>query len=119
MTYEELVKDHSADMIEKLLTEVLTNEPVEIRFDYLDNDQWSIITMNIYEEDKEISVRLHANDSYDLHFGYYDDKDDFHEIIKPLTDDEKLIIPKKLKKLMEKVLSDEQGLRLPTGFFSK
>ena len=119
MTYEELIKDHSGSMIEKLLTDVLTKEQLEIRFDFSDDDQWSIITMHVYEEDKEISIRMHAGDHYDLYFGYYDDEDEFFEIIKPLTENEKDMLPVKLKKLMAKVLSDEQGIRVPGNILSR
>jgi hypothetical protein len=119
MNFEELVKNSSGEMIEKLLTDVLGKDAVEVRFEFEDNDQWSVITMHIYEEDKEISIRLHANDRYDLYFGYYDDEDEFHEIIKELSPEEKLMIPKGLQKVMTKVLSDEQGMRLPGNFLSK
>jgi len=119
MTYEDLVKNHSAEIIEKLVTHVVNKEPVEVHFNFENDDQWAIITMHIYEEDKEISVRLHANDLYDLHFGYYNDDDEFLEIIQPLTEEEKMIIPERLKKVMKKVLADEQGMRLPVNFLSR
>ena len=119
MTYEDLVKNHAGEMIEKLLTEVMSKDAVEVRFDFEDNDQWSVVSMHIYAEDKEISLRLHANDRYDLYFGYYDDKDEFFEIIQPLTEEEKKIIPKGLQKIMEKVLADERGMRLPGKLLSK
>jgi hypothetical protein len=118
MTYEELVKNHSDELIEKLVTEVISKDTVDIRFEFEDEDQWSVISMHIYEEDKEISLRLHANDRYDLCFGYYDDKDDFFEIIQPLTPEEKNILPKKLQKVMEKVLTGEQGMRIPCNLLS-
>ena len=119
MTYEELVKNKSGEMIEKLVTEVISKDSAEVRFEFEDNEQWSVITMHIYEEDKEISLRLHANDRYVLYFGYYDDDDEFHEITQPLTPEEKKIIPKGLQKVMAKVLTDEQGMRLPGNFLSK
>ncbi len=119
MTYEELIKTHSGDMIERVLAWVISKDPVEIRFDFLDADQWAIISMHLYEEDKEISIRLHLNDVYDLHFGYYDDEDEFHEIIHPLTEDEKKILPDGLKKLMKNVLDKEEGMRIPGNFLSK
>ena len=119
MTFEELIKNHSADVIEKLITEILTKGPVEIHFDFLEEDQWSIITTHQYEEDKEISVRLHLNDYYDLYFGYYNDEDDFIEIVHPLTEEEKKILPVRLKKVMKKVLDDEQGMRIPNNFLSR
>jgi hypothetical protein len=119
MTYEELLKNHAGGMVEKLVTEVINKEVVEVRFEFEDNEQWSVISMHIYEEDKEISLRLHADDRYELCFGYYDDEDEFFEITKQLTPKEKEIIPKGLQKVMEKVLADEQGMRLPGNFLSK
>jgi hypothetical protein len=119
MTNEERVKNHSGEMIKKLVADAISKKAVEIRFEFEDNDQWSIITMHDYEEDHEISVRLHANDEYDLHFGFYDDDDEFKEIIQKLSPEEKKLIPKGLQKVMEKVLADEQGMRLPGSLLSK
>lgn len=119
MTYQELVKDHSGKMIEQLIAWVIEEDPFEIQFDFLDSDQWALITMHQYEEDKEISLRLHLNDYYDMYFGYYDDEDEFFEIIHPLTEEEKEIIPQALRKLMKKVLDDEKGLRITGKFLSR
>jgi len=119
MTFEELIKNHSADVIEKLITEVLSKDFIEIHFDFLEADQWSIITTHQYEEDREISLRLHLNDYYDLYFGYYNDEDEFIEIVHPLTEEEKKILPVRLKKVMKKVLDDEQGMRIPNNFLSR
>jgi hypothetical protein len=118
MTFEELIKNHSADVIEKLITEVLSKDPVEIHFDFLDEDQWAIITTHQYEEDTETSLRLHLNDYYDLYFGYYNDEDEFVDIVHPLTEEEKKIVPVRLKKVMKKVLDDEQGMRIPSNLLS-
>jgi len=119
MTYEELVKNHAGELIEKLVTDVLTKDPVDVSFEFEGNEQWSIISMHIYEEDKQIALRLHANDRYEIYFGYYDDEDEFFEIIRQLTPEEVLMIPKRLQKVMAKVLVDEQGMRLPGNFLSR
>jgi hypothetical protein len=119
MTYEELVQNHAPSLIEKVLTEVMSKDVIEVRFDFEDNDQWSVITMHIYEEDKEISIRLHADKVFKLYFGYYDDEDEFFEIVKTLTQEEIDLIPKGLQKVMEKVRTSEEGLRLPGNFLSK
>jgi len=119
MTYEELVRDHAGEMIEKLVTDVIGKEAIEIRFDFLDDDQWSVISMHIYEEDKEISLRLHTGNQFELYFGYYDDEDEFFEITRMLTLEEIKTIPKGLQKLMAKVLADEQGMRLPGHLLSR
>jgi hypothetical protein len=119
MTYEELVKNHAGSLVEKLVTEVINKEIVEVHFEMDDTAEWSVIKMHIYEEDKEISVRLHSNDQWFLHFGYYDDDDEFLELIQPLTQAEKDLIPKGLQKVMLKVLVSEKGMRLPGNFLSK
>jgi len=119
MSYEELVKNHSPELIERLVTWVVNEDPVEIHFDFLDNDQWAIISMHIYEEDQQISIRLHTADRYDLYFGYYDDEDEFFEIIHTLTEEEKKILPDSLKKLMKSVLDKEEGIRIPGSFLSR
>jgi hypothetical protein len=119
MNYEDLMNNHATQMIERLVTEILTQEAVDVRFDYEDNEQWSQVTIHIYEEDNEISLRLHPGDRFKLYFGYYDDKDDFHEIIKELTPEEANAIPKALRKAMAKVLADEEGLRLPGNFLTR
>ena len=119
MKYDELVKKESAEMIEKFVADVLKQEPVEVHFNFEDDDQWALITMHLYEADQEISLRLHPDDLYDLHFGYYDDDDEFIESVRPLTEEEKKVIPERLRKVMKKVLADEQGMRLPKNFLLK
>ena len=119
MDYEELVRDHAGEMIEKLVTDVVTKEKAEIHFEDAGDDQWSVVRMHIYEEDKEIALRLHANDVFELYFGYYDDKDEFFEIIRKLTPEEKNVIPKGLQKIMLKVLKDEEGLRVPGNLLTR
>jgi hypothetical protein len=119
MTYEELLKNHAGEMTEKLVTDVVTKDAVEVRFDFADNEQWSVISMHNYEEDKEISLRLQSGERYELYFGYYDDDDEFFEISHVLSPEEIKIIPKGLQKVMQKVLSDERGMRLPGNFLSK
>lgn len=106
-------------MIERLVTWAVSTDAVDIHFDYQDNDQWAIISMHVYEEDKEISLRLHPNDNYDMYFGYYDDEDEFFEIIHLLTEKEKESIPEALKKLMKHVLDKEEGMRIPGNFLNR
>ena len=119
MNYEELVKNHSGELIEKVITHIVSQEAFEILFDYLDGDQWAIITMHQYEEDLQISIRRHLNDQYDLYLGYYDDEDEFFELLKPLTEEEVKILPEKLRIIMKKVLDDEKGIRLAGHLITK
>jgi hypothetical protein len=119
MTNEELVANHSVEILGKLITDLICKDPVEIRFDFEDEEQWAIVTMHYYDEDKEISLRLYPNNRLELYYGYYDNEDEYFEIIKPLSEEEKAAIPKGLKKIMGKVLTDEQGMRLPGNLLSK
>jgi hypothetical protein len=54
-----------------------------------------------------------------LQFGYYDDDDEFIELLQPLAQQEIDLIPKGLQKVMLKVLAGEEGLRLPGNFLSR
>ena len=116
MNYQELVDNHSTALIEKLVKYVVVQEPVEILFNHGEGDQWAIISMHEYEQDLEVSIRLHLNDVFDLYLGYYDDEDEFHELIRPLTVEESEQLPNGLKKLMKKVVDDEAGLRVKGDF---
>ena len=113
MAAETLDKKRCNEMIADLLKWATGKSPVEIRFEDTDDDQWSVITLYDYKGDKELSLRLHLNDVYNLHVGYYDDDDEFIEIAEPLTAEQKDTLPDKLKKVMKKVLDDEDGIRLP------
>ena len=119
MTYEELVKNNAGSLVEKLITEVINKDYIEVHFEEDDDEAFSVIKMHIYEEDKEISLRLHKDDLWVLHFGYYDDDDEFIELLQPLTPTEKDLIPKGLQKAMLRVLVSEKGLRLPGNFLSR
>jgi len=119
MKYEELIKNHSAELIDKLVSFVISKDPVEILFNFEDDDQWAIISMHQYEEDLEISLRLHPNNIFDIFLGYYDDEDEFHEIIHLLNEAEITLLPEGLKKLMKKVVEDEKGMRISGNFLSK
>ena len=108
-----LNEKQSNEMIADLVKWATGKAPIDIRFEDDDDDQWSVITLYDYNGDKELSLRLHVNDVFNLHLGYYDDEDEFIEIVKPLNDAQKETLPEKLKKVMKKVLDDEKGIRVP------
>ena len=119
MTYEELVKKHPGSLVEKLVTEVVNKDTVDVHFEIEDDEPWAAIKVHIYEEDKEMALRLLSQDKWVLQFGYYDDEDEFIELIQPLTQPEIDLVPKGLQKVMLKVLASEEGLRLPGNFLSR
>jgi hypothetical protein len=119
MTNEELIENTSEKIVENLVSEILSQAVVEVRFEFLDADQWAVVSVYNYEEDNETSLRLLKDNCYELHYGYYNDDDEFFEIVKTLSPEEKNIIPKGIHKVMAKVLSDEQGMRLPGKLLSK
>src|SRR3954468_15878981 len=107
MTYEELVKNHPGSLVEKIVTEVLNKDFVQVYFEEEDDQQWAVIKVHIYEEDKEMALRLLSDNRWVLQFGYYDDEDEFIELLQPLTQVEIDMIPKRLQKVMAKVVSGE------------
>jgi hypothetical protein len=119
MTYEELVKKHPGSLVEKIVTEVVNKDAVEVHFEDEDDEQWAAIKVHVYEEDKEMALRLLSDDRWVLQFGYYDDEDEFIELLQPLTQPEIDLIPKRLQKVMRKVVASEEGLRLPGNFLSR
>ena len=119
MTYEELVRQHPGSLVEKIVTEVLNKTSVEVHFEEQDDEVWSVIKVHVYEEDKEMALRLLSEDRWVLQFGYYDDDDEFIELLQPLTRPEMDLIPKGLQRVMLKVLTSEEGLRLPGNFLSR
>ena len=119
MNYEERLKHHPAELLEQLVTDLKKKKAIDIRFEYEENDQWSIVTTHIGEEDAEISLRMHANSLYELYLGYYDDEDELREHVLPLNGDQISVIPKTLQKTMAKVLNDEEGLRIPGNLLLK
>jgi hypothetical protein len=119
MTYEELVKKHPGSLVEKIVTEVVNKDAFEVHFEEEEDEQWAVIKVHIYEEDKEMALRLLSDDRWILQFGYYNDEDEFIELLQPLTQAEIDLIPKGLQKVMRKVLAGEEGLRLPGNFLSR
>jgi hypothetical protein len=119
MTYEELIKKHPGSMVEKIVTEVVNKDTIDVHFELEDDQQWSVIKIHIYEEDKEMALRCLSADRWVLQFGYYNDDDEFIELLQPLTEVEINLIPKRLQKVMLKVLASEEGLRLPGNFLSR
>jgi hypothetical protein len=77
------------------------------------------VSIHNYDEDKEYSLRLQGGDNFQLCLGYYDENDEFFEIFQPLLEDEKKLIPSGLKKIMMKVLADEEGMRVPGSLVFK
>ncbi len=58
MTFEELVKGHPGSLVEKLVTEVVNKDTVEVHFEIQEDELWSVIKVHLYEEDKEMALRL-------------------------------------------------------------
>ena len=111
-------KQSTAVTLQSIIDWIQQTEAVIIRFDCLDEDQWSIITKYEDNEDTEVSIRLHLNNHFDLYLGYYDEDDEFHESIIALSDEDLSLIPEVMKKVMKKVLDDEKDVKV-NGTFLK
>ena len=111
--YEELVRNRPGSLVEQIVTEVVNKKAVDIQFEEEDGQQWAMTKVHKEDEDQEIAIRLQSGDKWVLQFGYYDQNDDFIELLQPLTEPEIALIPVRLQKVMRKVLADEEGLRVP------
>lgn len=111
--YEELVKSRPASLVEQIVKEVVNKKAVDVHFEDDDDDQWAIVKVHNEDEDQEMAIRLLAGDKWVLLFGFYDDEDEFIELLQPLAQPEITLIPQGLQKVMRKVLSSEEGLRVP------
>lgn len=118
-TNEELIRQHPGSLVQKIVAEVVSKKAVDVQFENEDDEQWAVVKIHLYEEDKEMAIRLLSKDRWVLQLGYYDDEDEFIELLQPLTQPEIDLIPKGLQKVMLKVLASEEGLRVPGNFLSK
>jgi len=118
-TNEELIRQEPGSLVKKIVEEVGGAKAVDIHFEDEDDEQWAVVKIHLYEEDKEMALRLLSEDRWVLQLGYYDDEDEFIELVQPLTQPEIDLIPKGLQKVMLKVLASEEGLRVPGNFLSK
>ncbi len=116
---EELIRQHPGSLVQKIVKEVVSKKATDIHFEAEEDEQWAVVKIHIYEEDKEMALRLLSKDRWVLQLGYYDDEDEFIELLQPLTQSEIDLIPKGLQKIMLKVLASEEGLRVPGDFLSK
>jgi len=113
MHYEALITNDPGQLVKKLVSELSSKKGVDVRFEFAGNDQWSVVSVYMDEQDNELSLRLHHNGSFELYIGYYDDEDELQELSKALSSEEIQHIPKSLQKVMGKVVADEQGLHVP------
>jgi len=118
-TNEELIRQDPGSLVQKIVNEVVGKKAVDIHFESEDDEQWAVVKIHIYEEDKEMALRLLSGNRWVLQLGYYDEEDEFIELLQPLTQPEIDLIPTGLQKVMLKVQLSEEGLRVPGSFLSK
>lgn len=117
--YEELIKSQPGPLVEQIVKEVGKKKAVDIHFEEEDDEKWAIVKVYKEEEDQEMGIRLLGGDKWVLQFGFYDDEDEFIELLQPLTLVEIALIPQALQKVMRKVLASEEGLRVPGNLLSR
>jgi hypothetical protein len=117
--FQELVSKQPGTLVEKIVAEVVNKKAVDIHFEEEDDNQWAIVKLHDDNEDQEMGIRLLSGDKWVLEFGFYDDEDEFIELLQPLAPPEITLIPQGLQKVMRKVLSSEEGLRVPGNLLSK
>src|ERR1700761_3294297 len=117
--YEELVKSNPGSVVAEIVKEVVTKKAVDVHFEEDDDNEFAIIRVHREDEDQEMGIRLQTGDKWVLQFGYYDDEDDFIELLQPLAPADVALIPPGVQKVMRKVLASEEGLRVPGSLLTK
>lgn len=117
--YEEQLSQHPDTILQKLLKELAASKAFDVHFEEGDDESYAVVKTNDYDEDTETALRLLPQEQWALSFGYYNEKDDFIELLQPLGQTEINLIPNGLQKGMLKVLESEDGLRLPGLLLSK
>ena len=117
--YKEWVKTRPGSLVEQIVAEVVNKKAVDVHFEDEDDDAYAMVKVYRDDEDQEMAVQLHTGDKWVLQFGYYDDSDEFIELLQPLNQPEIDAIPPSLQKVMRKVLTSEEGLRVPGNLLSK
>jgi hypothetical protein len=101
------------------LLERLSQLPqVDIRFDFEDQETWSVIT-EFDDDDNQTSLRYYGSDRYAWVKGAYDESDDFIEEMEWLSSEVSALLPEGCRRLLEKVRDDEKGMRLAGHFLLK
>lgn len=117
--FEELVSKQADSFVKKIVSEVVTKKAVDVHFEEEDDQRWAIVKVHNDEEEQELGIRLQSGEKWVLQFGYYDDDDEFIELLQPLVEAEVALIPPVLQKVLRKVLASEEGLRVPGNFLLK
>ena len=117
--YEDLVKNRPGSLVEQIVSEVVNQKAVDVHFEEEDDEQWAIVKVFKEDEDQEMAIRLLPGDRWVLQFGYYDDEDEFVELLQPLAQPEIAMIPEALQRVLRKVLASEEGLRVPGKLLSR
>jgi hypothetical protein len=117
--YEELVSKQPGTLVEQIIKTVAKQKAVDVSFEEEDDQGWAIVKVHKEDEDQEMAIRLQTGDKWILQFGYYDDEDEFIELLQPLTQPDIDRIPQALQKVMRKVLVSEEGLRVPGNILGK
>jgi len=116
---EEQVKNNPGLLVQQIVKEVVAKKAVDIHFEDDDDVQWAIVKVHNEDEDQELAIRCLPEDKWVLQFGFYDDRDEFIELLQPLAQPEISLIPQGLQKVMRKVLSSEEGLRVPGNLLAR
>lgn len=105
--------------MQQIVTELVGTKAVDVQFEAEEDEEWAVVKTHNYDEDKEMSLRLLQNKKWMLQLGYYDERDDFIELLQELTQQEIALIPAGLQKIMLKVLASEEGLRVPGDLLNR
>jgi hypothetical protein len=100
----------AGDIAAALIAELLQQEEISLGFMINNRKDFTCVTVDEYDGDKQLFVRLRYDGKYDVYFSYFNDEGEGKSISHILTDEQVLCIPEGLKKLMTDVLKSETGI---------
>ena len=96
-------------LLQALMKEMFRWETIDIGLFENGNKTLALITHDPWNSDKRLSLRLHADESFDLYFECYEE-DDYQTAVYRLTEADTLLIPPGLKVLMRKAIKTNRTI---------
>jgi hypothetical protein len=114
MQFADILKADATVLADFILKWAADQPAVDIQHDEDENEEpYSYIVHFHEEDDQQVAFRLYADGTGHIYIGYYNEKDDFIETFRHLTAAQLHALPANFLKLLKKVLSDEEGMRVP------
>lgn len=105
------IKDNAAGLVEFLMTSLLMEDEIEIGlFSNPDGTHGSMVTYDVYNDDKVLSIRYKNDTSFELHIELENDEGELRAFDHALSEREVDVIPEGLQILMKKAFDTNDAM---------